>query len=122
MSFHWKTANMIAVLQAACPGLPVSNIGPGGDYDTDELLVEVHNHGTHVDAIRVTGYSPGSVVSNPSDHVVTHMELCDGQDSSGGLVSSDPAMVDAYCNVRKALATLLAGTGVSVYRHYHEFF
>jgi len=125
MKYHWKTPDMIAALQAACPGRVIHNNGPGGDFDTDTLLVEVHNHKTHIDGIYVTGFHPETPCETPADYSdaeITHVTLGDGRDSSGGLTSDDPDMADVYCSLRKALAALLKGTGVSVHNHYDEFF
>lgn len=120
--FHWKTSDMIAALQAACPGKTVHNTGPGGDYDTDELVIEFHVEDGSIWGIYVSGFTPGDVMTNPSDTHVTHITLGDGMDSRGGLTTNNPDMVDAYCAVRKALAKMLQGTDVHVYNHYHEFF
>ena len=123
MSFHWKTPDMIAALQAACPGQTIHNMGGGGDFDTDGLLVEVHNHGTHVNGIYVSGFHPDTPVMNAAgyaDAEVTHVVVQDGMDSRGGLTSDDLDMIDTYAKIRKTLAVLLKGTGVSVHNHYDE--
>lgn len=117
MSFQWKTSDMVTALQAACPNAKIHNIGPGGDYDTDTLIVEVD-----AGSIFVSGYTPKLVMANPSLADVTHVTVGDGLDSRGGLTSSEPSVVQAYCNVRTSLAAMLNTTDVSIYNHYNEFF
>lgn len=114
--FHWKTGELITALQPL--GFPIQNTGAGGDYDTDELYVEIPGKG----AFHISGFTPETAMVDTSDAIVDVITLGDGTDSRGGLNSNDPDMVMAYAKIRVILGKLLENTETWVANHYHDFF
>lgn len=117
MLYHWKTAKVIALLQAACPTATLHNTGQGGDYDTDNLLVEVDDE----NRMFVTGFNTDEPVTDPSDAHVEAIVVSGGR-GRGGLTSNDPDAIDLYCAVRKAIGAEINGTVCFVANHHDELF
>jgi hypothetical protein len=115
--FHWKTPELIKALQAT--GFPVLNTGPGGDYDTDELYVQISEEG---DGFHISGFTPEAAMVNTGDSLVDVITLSDGRDSRGGLTTNNPIMVKAYADIRIILGKLMENTETWVANHYHDFF
>ncbi len=96
--FHWNTDKIIKDLDK----MPlVSSIlrDCGGDYDTDNLVIFVK--GTK-ERLFVLGFNDDDFgIHNPSDADVSMIELTDGEDSRGGLNSSEPNTAQAFIAVRQ---------------------
>jgi len=116
MKFHWKSDIVADAIRAL--GYKVQNTGPGGDYDTDELVVSVENG----EMIFVSGYTPDQVMTNTSDVEVYGITVGDGKDSRGGLNSNEAVTIQAYADVRKIIGKFVDGTETGVYDHYDELF
>jgi hypothetical protein len=100
---RWNTAVVKSDL-AKIPGVTkITNEGPGGDYDSDQLVVQVV--GTN-DKLFVCAFDPergGEYDRSDADFPMA--ELSDGQDSRGGLNSDDDNLGTVYLKVRKYLKT-----------------
>jgi len=97
----WVTKEIVKDLKEILGGkYRISNDGQGGDVDTDNLYIKVNKE----DHIHVRGFSPnvnGVYVTTPSNCDVTHVEVTDGKDSSGGLSSYELDTAWVYAIVRK---------------------
>jgi hypothetical protein len=94
----WNSRNVAADLQKINLVLAVHIQEPGGDVDTDNLLVEVRNCD---DMFFVCGFDPENDPVNQSDCDVPFIQLTDGQDSRGGLNSDEENMGLVYLGIRK---------------------
>lgn len=114
--FHWKTADVVKDLAALSPLITkVESFGPGGDYDTDNIIVRI----SEGDPLYVNGFpSTEEVCESPSDVVCQYIELKDGRYSDGGLHSTKDNTVDVYAAIYKYFAKF----DVSIIRHYKEIF
>lgn len=101
MTFHWNTSVVVNSL-GALPG--VSKIivtPPGGDYDSDGLVV----HGKGRSKIYVCAYdSTEEFPGNTSDMQAQFIEINDGLDSRGGLNSKSKDMIELYAELLKFFA------------------
>lgn len=118
-SFHWKTSDITALIQKACPNVRVVVGPPGGDYDTQTITVVVKKDRNH---LFLKGWTPHIEMKNPADVEVSALTLSDGLDSRGGLTTNDPEMVAAYCEIRKVLAAELLKTDVHIHNTHEDFF
>ena len=119
--FRWQTQNLVAALQPL--GFPITIGPPGGDYDTSKLFVKV-GKGKFGTGFYIAGWTPGNPLqrSDWDDHHVAAISLGDGLDSRGGLTSNDPAMIQAYADIRIILVGLLEDTETHIINHYDEIF
>lgn len=78
----------------------ILNSGQGGDVDTDNLTLYVKGC---EDKLHVCGFSPegDGEITTPGAAEVTHIEVSDGKQSSGGLSSGELNVGIAYAKVRK---------------------
>jgi len=116
MKFHWNSDVVADAIRAK--GYKVVNTGPGGDHDTDELVLELENG----DQVFISGYIIDDVMTNTSDADVEAITVSDGKCSSGGLTSNDPTTIQAYADVRIVIGGFLNGTETHVYNHHDELF
>lgn len=108
--YHWNTKKLEAAF-STLPGIKsVTNDGPGGDVDTDTLVLEIE--GTD-DQLWVRGFTTQDYdrktmkpyeLPNRHDVEIEMVEVTDGQCSSGGLNSNDETTIMAYALVRTVLA------------------
>lgn len=100
---HWNSERILKDLEGIIPVLSVVNQGPGGDYDTDVLIVTL---GGIEEKLFVRGFDPDTFCGmepNRSDMNVSYVELTDGLDSRGGLKGTDYRLARAYIDVRQYL-------------------
>lgn len=105
----WKTRELANAL-ATATGMTATITPPGGDYDTEVIIIRPRSAeqtrdpvtGT-VHSLFVSGFDPDRVMRNPSTAEVEMVELTDGRDSRGGLNSDDPKIIQAYADVFKVL-------------------
>ena len=118
--FHWQTDDLVKIFQAelAPKGHKVNSQHPGGDHDTDRIIVDVGDCG----GFFVAGWVVADVIPNHSDAFVEVITVEDGRDSRGGLTSNDPKMIQAYADIRIILGRLIEDTETYIANHYHEFF
>lgn len=115
--FKWNSAQVIGDLKQI-PGIKnVTNSGPGGDVDTDNLQIEVSGS---TDDLYVCGFITDSnnSIQNPSDCECEMVELSDGLDSRGGLNSEDFRTSQAYIKVRQYFVS----KGVQVINQLKDYF
>lgn len=79
---HWDTEDITEAIKTELPNAKVENNGPGGDVDTDNLMVSL----TNGDRIFVAGFNTDdyNTAATPSDVDVEMVELSCGKDSRGG--------------------------------------
>lgn len=125
---HWNTDEMISWFHKEIPyEVVIENCGPGGDYDSDELIIYPkslkQNRNSSYKAIRVQAWDPQNKagVENTSDMDFEAITVEDGLDSRGGLNSDDPAIIQMYADVMKALHKKWPDD-LWVARHYDEVF
>lgn len=96
---HWKTDDISADL-IRIPGVKsVTENGQGGDYDTNNLIIDLK--GTS-DQLRVCGFDDesGELVTI-DDADVPMVELTDGLSSNGGLNSRNLKTAKVYILIRQ---------------------
>ncbi len=71
---------------------------PGGDVDTDNIVIEVEGV---ENILYVCGFNPEDDPANQSDCDVPMIQLNDGQDSRIGLYSNEENLALAYVRVRE---------------------
>lgn len=125
---HWNTDEMTEWFRKEIPyEIVIKNVGPGGDYDSDELLIYPkslkQNPNNFYKAIRVQAWDPENQkgIPNTGDMDFECISVCDGLDSSGGLNSSVPEIIQMYGDVMKALHKKWPDD-LWVIRHYSEIF
>ena len=120
--YRWNSQKLEADLANIDGIVAVANAGPGGDVDTDNLVLEINNgehlfvKGFSVDAFNKPPYN--YQLPSTSDVDIEMVELCDGQCSSGGLNSTDPDTIMAYAQVR----TYLAQDGAQIVDQLKDYF
>ena len=95
---RWNTNQVIADLQVLLPTARITNQGPGGDVDTDNLHIGLLDCS---DSLFVCGFDDANDITTPGDVDVPFLELTDGLDSRGGLNSYDGRVAQAYMQVRQ---------------------
>lgn len=96
--FRWNTDQIADDVRMLSFVKSVTIDEPGGDVDTDNLVVEIDGSEDH---LFVAGFSVDFELKNTSNVDVEMIELSDGMDSSGGLSSSDNNTAQAYIAVRQ---------------------
>lgn len=97
---RWNTEELITDFMV--DGRNVYADFPGGDCDTSVIVIQPEGS---EDFIFVSGFITGTDPISDWDEVDVEMvEVSDGMDSSGGLNSRDPNVIQAYADVRKILA------------------
>lgn len=94
----WNTRNVAADLEKIPLVMAVHVQEPGGDVDTDKIIVEVQGC---ENLLFVCGFNPEEDPANQSDCDVPMIELNDGQDSRMGLYSNEENLALAYVRVRE---------------------
>jgi len=94
----WNTRNVAADLEKINLVTAVHITEPGGDHDTDKILVEVRGC---EDMLFVCGFEVENDMTNQSDCDCEFIQLTDGQDSRGGLNSDEENVGLVYLRVRK---------------------
>ena len=98
--YRWKTDVIEQHLQQI-PGVSQVEVnGPGGDVDTDNIMLTVDGSD---DNIFIAGFEVQNdrELPNKSDVDVDMVELTDGKCSSGGLNSDDFRTAQAFIHVRQ---------------------
>ena len=94
--FKWNTDKIIADLtQNACVR-SISNNGPGGDVDTDNLTITLH--GTQ-GKLYVCGFSVDTDITDPANCKVEAIELTDTH--GFGLQSKDYVVALSFITIRQ---------------------
>ena len=101
--FRWNTKQIASDISALSLIANVEIDTPGGDVDTDNLIVEIDGSD---DQLYIAGFSTEPDFcdidwDDKSDIDVELVELSDGMDSRGGLNSSDNNTAQAYIAVRQ---------------------
>jgi len=118
---RWITQDIASRLMNALGPLAVKieNIGPGGDVDTENLLIDIqHSPGYEDKRFWVCGFDVKNDPADPADCEVEFVQLTDGDDSRGGLNSNSPNMALAYVKIREELQ----GLGFDVVDSMDEYF
>jgi hypothetical protein len=96
--YRWNTDTIITTL-SELPGVwGVEDGGPGGDFDSDTLVVIVEES---EDNLFVRGFNTDREPEDTSDFNVEMVEISDGLDSCGGLNSRNVKTALAYVAVRQ---------------------
>jgi hypothetical protein len=77
----------------------IQDTGPGGDVDTDNIMVTIPNG----ERLFIYGFDPENDPQNQSDCDVDMVVLTDGADSRGGLNVNDPDLGQAYIKIKQYL-------------------
>lgn len=99
--FHWNSGTIKTELERYGQVSSVTINSPGGDVDTEKLVVSVINGG---DALHVCGFSTDDDFwkkPDKGDIYVDFIELTDGMDSRGGLNSNSTNTALAYVAIRE---------------------
>lgn len=96
---RWKTEEMVKLFEGL--GAKVEVSGPGGDCDTDNLILTAPS--ARDARLYVCGFITDGDITDPSDTDVDMVEVTDGQDSRGGLNTSDGPTALLYAEVCTAL-------------------
>ncbi len=116
---RWQTKEVVKLLKTISTDgigkVTVTVDGPGGDCDSDNLVVEAKNANV---SFGVCGFRTDCDVTTPSDLEVEMVEVTDGGDSQGGLNSHED--VDALLYAR--VCRTLTDAGFSVVRSLKAYF
>lgn len=117
--FHWQTKNLVADLEQL-PGVShVEHTHPGGDYDTEQVIVYIAGSEDDDDQLFLSGFpSTEETCKTPKDAMCQWVSLSDGLDSRGGLNSSNHELAKVYIAIRQYLLS----RGASVIAHYDQIF
>lgn len=96
--FHWNTKDIVRDLRRIKGVESVASSPPGGDVDTDNVVVHVNGS---PDSIWVCGFMVDGYITNPSGTEVEMIQITDGLESGGGLVSKCPHAAMVYIHVRQ---------------------
>jgi hypothetical protein len=98
--FYWHSATIAEAFGRITDVYKVINQGPGGDCDSDNLVVYLRGCG---DKLFVSGFNTPEQpdITTPGACDVEMIELTDGRDDRGGLTSTIPAVAMAYTRVRQ---------------------
>jgi hypothetical protein len=119
---RWKTDEIVKLCNVK--GVTrVSTQGPGGDYDTSEILVHFGGK-NYPDGISVQGFVDFTLASTEclDETTIDEVDLDNvvvrtwGSDSDGGIQTTDEAILIASGRIRKALEA----AGFSVWRHHDQ--
>jgi hypothetical protein len=89
-----KTEEVVTLLSD--PKWGIETDSPGGDYDTTNLILTPRNS---EESLFICGFSPNRNNPDKDDWANKLVEVGDGQDSRGGLNSSDASLAHAYAEV-----------------------
>jgi hypothetical protein len=111
----WNTNAIVKLL--SLPNTKISTCMAGGDYDSTNVLVQpVPPAGD--ERISVLGFNTKSTSTNRDNFEIEMVEVCDGQDSRGGLNSSNRNIALIYAEV----CTRLRKAGFSVVPKMNDYF
>ena len=112
---RWKTGEVRNLLSSL--SCHILEEPPGGDVDTTNLVITAKKAkaGNH---LHLCGFITSGTIADPDDADVEMLELHDGQDSGGGLVTTDKATGTLYLEARR----ILMGTGFQVVDKLDEQF
>jgi hypothetical protein len=96
--FYWHSATIVEALLRIPNVKKILNTGPGGDVDSDILTIEIKGA---VDRLYVSGFIVDGEIATPGACDVEFIELQDGLDGQGGLMSTDPKVAMVYMRVRQ---------------------
>ena len=100
---RWNTTERKQHLEAIRGVAAVEVTLPGGDVDTEALVVHPKDGG---DRLWVRGFITSFSELDPKDAEVEMIEVSDGMDSRGGLNSSHPVTCEVYGRIVSALRML----------------
>ena len=115
--YRWNSTQIEQDL-AALPGIAnVDNQGPGGDFDTDTMVLEIAGC---EDCLWIRGFDHDTQQELPhkSDIDVPLVEVTDGLCYSGGLNSTQIELIKAYAEVR----IYFANAGADVVDQIKDYF
>jgi len=113
---RWLTSEIAELLENRGQNWAVKVQEPGGDHDTDEIVVRIPSETSG--RIFVSGFDPERELSNKSDCAIDLVEVRDGTDSQGGLQSSDIQVALAYAEI----CTRLRQKGFQVVNSIDDYF
>jgi hypothetical protein len=96
----WNTDEIKELIREIAPGVRIHNSGPGGDVDTDNLVIYFNGIPGR---LHLCGFITDGDISNSSDTDVEMIELTDGCDSRGGLSSDNEKLGACYLKIRSEL-------------------
>lgn len=108
---QWKTSEILKLLKFS--GVTVSVEPPGGDVDTEGVILGVSG-----ERLYVRGFATRTSIKNPADTPIEMVEVSDGGDSRGGLNSDDPKVCSLYGKV----CSKLRKKGYNVVPSMDEYF
>jgi hypothetical protein len=113
---RWNTDKVVNMLKKSDRDVYVDE--PGGDYDTSVVIIHPKQSNEY-ENLYIRGFITGDdAISDWNDVNVEMVEISDGQDSSGGLNSKDPLLIQAYADAR----IKLAGMGFNIVNSMDEYF
>lgn len=89
----WNTEAIVSTLKGVPRITKVKNEGQGGDVDTDNLVC--HIEGTR-EKLFIKGFVIEGSIDTPSNCAISAIEVTDGLDSMGGLMSSNETTAVVY--------------------------
>lgn len=115
--FIWETDKVVEDLKKLTDVNNVKNVGPGGDYDTSELVVRVKD--IPHDCLYVRGfYSTEEGISDPDHSPIQWVQITDGLDSRGGLNSTNKTIAKVFFEIRQ----YFVDRNVKIIDHYDQIF
>jgi hypothetical protein len=111
----WNTQKVISDLSKIPTIIDITDDGPGGDVDTDNLIIEIDGAN---EQLWVCGFDDENDIIDSSDVDVPFIELTDGLDSRGGLNSRNPKVAKVYIDIRQYFLDL----GFEVVTTHKAFF
>jgi hypothetical protein len=115
-NFHWNSQKIAEDLMKIPNVTKTSIEEPGGDFDTENILVEVLGGDTIF--VSAYQYEHSNTLTNPDDVDVHYVSIEDGLDSRGGLNSRLENTAFVYFSVRQYFIKHNA----VVINHYDEIF
>lgn len=113
----WVTTKIAADLSQIAGVKSTKVVGPGGDYDTQAVVVGVIGSSAR---FWIRGYPKNleDCIENVTNVEVEYIEVTDGEDSRGGLNSSNKDAAKVYVGLRQYFLQL----GGDVINHHDEIF
>lgn len=112
---RWKTDEVVKLLSTL--GCKIETFPQGGDYDTTNLQLTAKG-AAEDQFLHVCGFRCEEYIRKPDDAEIEMVELKDGQDSRGGLHSTDEPTGLLYVKARN----LLIGAGFEVVETIDDYF
>ena len=113
----WVTANIVKALTPLGGKLSVES--PGGDHDTENIIISLNGSNRRLlGRLYIMGYLPWKSVDTPSNTEIDGIIVSDGEDSGGGLNSSNEDLCILYGRV----VSKLRKKGFDVVNNIDDYF